>query len=109
DANPSTGVEANDLVKEWKKMGDKERHDRNNVPPPSFFKPFYRAMNEGPSPDSARAREVVLKIFNLRPEQLPLIWVYNLKNTGETQSEFADEAYVYKERDLTAFPEKFNS
>ncbi|MFL6374228.1 MAG: hypothetical protein ACJ73D_06145, partial [Pyrinomonadaceae bacterium] len=39
----------------------------------------------------------------------PLIWVYNLKNTGETQSEFADEAYVYKERDLTAFPAKFNS
>ncbi|MFL6374221.1 MAG: DUF6765 family protein, partial [Pyrinomonadaceae bacterium] len=71
DANPSTGVEANDLVNEWNKMGDKERHDRNNVPPPSFFKPFYTAMKEGPSPDSERAREAVLKIFNLRREQLP--------------------------------------
>lgn len=109
EANPSNGVEPNDLVKEWGKMGDKERHDRNNIPPPSFFKPFYTAMKDGPSPDSARAREAVLKIFNLRRDQLPLIWVYNLKDTGQTESEFADEAYIYKERDLTKSPAKFNS
>ena len=109
DANPSTGVEPNDLVKEWTKLSEKERHDRNKIPPPTFFKPFLTAMNDGPSPDSARARETVLKIFNLRRDQSPLIWVYDLKDTGETEREFADEAYVYKERDLPKFPSKFNS
>ena len=109
DANPSTGVVPNDLVKEWSKLSEKDRHDRNNVPPPTFFKPFFTAMNDGPSPDSARAREAVLNLFNLRRDQLPLIWVYNLKDTGETEKDFADEAYVYKERDLTKFPAKFNS
>src|SRR5206468_1051501 len=84
EANPSTGSEPNDLVKEWNKLGDKERHDRNNVPPPSFFHPFYTAMKEGPSPDSARARESVLKLFALRRDELPLIWVYDLKDSGLT-------------------------
>ncbi|MBV9242849.1 MAG: hypothetical protein JO314_12670 [Acidobacteria bacterium] len=109
DANPSTGVEANDLVKTWNRLDDKERHDRNNIPPPEFLKPFYTAIKEGPSPDSARAREVVLKIFALKRDQLPLIWIYNLKDTGETEKDYADEAYVYKERDLSSFPLKFNS
>ncbi len=109
DANPSTGVAPNDLVKEWSRLSDKERHDRNNLPRPTFFKPFLTAMNDGPSPDSARAREAVLDLFNLRRDQLSLIWVYNLKDTGETEKDFADEAYVYKERDLTKFPAKFNS
>lgn len=109
DANPSTGSTPNDLVKEWAMLGDKERHDRNNVPPPSFVKPFYTAVKEGPSPDSARAREAVLRIFNLRRDQLPLIWVYNYKDTGVPEEEVADEAYVYKERDLSRVPAKFNS
>jgi len=109
DANPSTGVDPNDLVKSWGKLSDKERHDRNNVPPPEFIKPFYNAIKDGPSPDSARAREAVAKLFGYSRAQLPLIWVYNLKDTGETESDFADEAYVYKERDLTKFPLKFNS
>ena len=109
DANPSVGSEPNDLVKEWNKLADKERHDRNNVPPPSFFRPFYEANKNGPSPDSARAREVVLKVLNLRRDQLPMIWVYNYKDTGATDDDFASEAFVYKERSLTTFPAKFNS
>ncbi|HEY2847364.1 MAG TPA: DUF6765 family protein [Pyrinomonadaceae bacterium] len=109
DANPSTGVVPNDLVKTWLNLSDKERHDRNNVPPPEFIKPFYNAIKDGPSPDSARARETELALFNLSHSQLPLIWIYNLKDTGETESDFAYEAYIYKERDLSKFPAKFNS
>ncbi|HEV7698648.1 MAG TPA: hypothetical protein VGO43_00320 [Pyrinomonadaceae bacterium] len=109
DANPSTGSEPNDLIKEWTKLNDKDRHDRNNVPPPTFVRPFYIAAKDGPSPDSARAREVALSVFNLRRDQLPLIWVYNLKDTGVPEDDTADEAYVYKERDLSRFPKKFDS
>jgi hypothetical protein len=108
-ANPSIGIDTNDLVKTWGKLSDKERHDRNNVPPPEFIKPFYNANKDGPSPDSARAREVVLKLFSLRRDESPLIWLYDLKDTGETEKDYADEAYVYRERDLSKFPAKFNS
>ncbi len=109
DANQSSGLDPNDLVKTWGKFCVMERHDRNNVPPPEFIKPFYTAINDGPSPDSARAREAVAKLFNFTRTQLPPIWVYNLKDTGETEKDYADEAYVYKERDLTIIPPKFNS
>jgi hypothetical protein len=109
EANPSNGSEPNDLVNEWKELGDKERHDRNNVPPPSFFRPFYKANADGPSPDSARAREAVQKLLNIRRDELPLIWVYNYKDSGVPEDDFANEAYIYKERSLTTLPARFNS
>lgn len=109
DANPSSGSEPNDLVKEWNNLGKKERRERNNVPPPSFVRPFYTAAKEGPSPDSARARAVVLRVFALLRDGLPLIWVYNLRDSGVPESDGADEAYVYKERDLSRIPAKFTA
>jgi len=98
DANPSKGTEANALVAEWKKLPVDEQRERNNRPPTAFIKPFYDVAKENPVPDSSRAREVVASMLGLKPENLPYIWAYDLKDTGYPENETADEAYVYKPR-----------
>jgi hypothetical protein len=108
-ANPSKGVTANDLVKEWDKLSDKLKRELENVPPPTFAKPTYEAAKEGPSPDSYRARAVVMGIFNLTDATAPYIWVYNLKDTGAIESDLANEAFIYKTRDIVGIRTSYTS
>jgi hypothetical protein len=108
-ANPSKGATPNDIVKEWDKLSDKLKRELENVPPPTFVKPTYEAAKEGPSPDSYRARAVVMQIFALTDATAPYIWVYNLKDTGEIESEIADEAFIYKNRDIVGVRTSYTS
>jgi len=108
-ANPSKGVTPNDIVKEWEKLSDKLKRELENIPPPSFAKPTYEAAKEGPSPDSYRARAVVMQIFKLTDAAAPYIWIYNLKDTGATESETADEAFIYKTRDIVGVRTSYTS
>ncbi len=108
-ANPSKGATPNDIVKEWDKLSDTLKRELDNVPPPSFVKPTYEAAKEGPSPDSYRARAVVMQIFTLTDATAPYIWVYNLKDTGSTESDTADEAFIYKTRDITGIRTSYTS
>jgi hypothetical protein len=115
DVNPSKGTEANALVMEWKKLPVDEQRERNNRPPTAFIKPFYDVAKENPVPDSSRGRDAVAALLGIKPETLPSIWAYDLKDTGYPENETADEAYVYKQRppsnaaaNLTADDEKNN-
>lgn len=109
DANPSTGAEPNGLVDVWKTLPDNERRERNNVPPPEFVKPFFKAATEQPVPDSGRARQAVLSVLGYSRDDLPYIWAYDLEDTGRPEKAEADAAYSYKERDLTRPPGKYTS
>jgi len=108
-ANPSTGVAPNEIVAAWNKLSDNDRRGRENFPPPSFAKPTYDAAKEGPSPDSYRARAVVMQIFTLTDASTPYIWVYNLKDTGAIESDTADEAFIYKTRDIAGVRTSYTS
>jgi len=109
EANPSTGAEPNKLVTEWNKMSDKDRREPNNIPPPTFVRPFLEAATKGPVPDSARARETVRMLFGYKSVELPYIWAYDLKDTGLPDKELVGEAYVYKENGTKPAPKNFTS
>ena len=109
EANPSKGVTANELVTEWGKLSDKLQRELENVPPPSFVRPTYYIAKEGPSPDSYRARAVVMEILKLRDADTPYIWVYDLKDSGDPAAQTANEAFVYKTRDLNVARTNYTS
>jgi hypothetical protein len=108
-ANPSKGVTPNEIVIEWAKLSEKDRRERENFPPPSFVKPTYYIAKDGPSPDSYRARAVVVETFKLKDTSTPYIWVYDLKDSGAIHKVVAEEAYVYKKRDLTGAQVNYTS
>jgi hypothetical protein len=108
-ANPSKGATPNDIVAAWEKLSDNDRRGREKFPPTSFAKPTYEAAKDGPSPDSYRARAVVMQIFTLTDATAPYIWVYNLKDTGAIESDAADEAFIYKTRDIAGIRTSYTS
>ncbi|MBD0369357.1 MAG: hypothetical protein ICV60_00775 [Pyrinomonadaceae bacterium] len=92
--NPSAGVRPNILVEDWENL-DEETKLNFKKPPAIYACSLLHIKNNGPAPDSSKARAKVKELLNLEEHALPHIWLYNFNSAGKSTKRYAEKALVY--------------
>lgn len=98
EVNPSKGLTENRVFEAWENISNNDRKKRHRGLTFQMAQAIASIAGNTPSPDSSRAKRVVLGVLPDTTE-VPLIWQFDLRKSGKPSREYTTTAFQYMEQD----------